>query len=87
MNILQCAEHIVINSFPYYLEGIAEQWFFILEEPITSTENLTQLLLYKRFRPSALDIELLEFKQSTTETVDDYIHRVLKLCADSNLAD
>ena len=86
MNILQCAEHVVINSFPHYLEGIAEQWFYNLEEPINSIEHLKQLL-YKRFRPSALNIELLDFRQSMTETVDDYIHRVLKLCADSNLAD
>jgi len=83
-NILQCAEKIIISPFSYYLEGIAEQWFYSLRESITSTDNLTELL-YKRFRHSALTIALLEFKQSNTETVDDYIHRVLKLCADKNL--
>ncbi|VDI61163.1 Hypothetical predicted protein [Mytilus galloprovincialis] len=44
-----------------------------------------QELLYTRFKPTPLTVEMLQVEQENSESVDDYIHRVMKMCADANL--
>ncbi|CAG2187386.1 unnamed protein product [Mytilus edulis] len=84
MNIMNCTEQTIVQSFSHFLTGKAEQWFLTLNEQVV-TLNRLQELLYTRFKPTPLTVEMLQVEQGNSESVDDYIHRVMKMCADANL--
>ncbi|CAC5363296.1 unnamed protein product [Mytilus coruscus] len=81
IDVEECRDY---EAFSPEKEGKAQQWFLNLSELVV-TRNLLQALLYIRFKPTLLTAKMLQVEQEKSENVDDYIHRVMKLCADANL--
>ncbi|XP_078321230.1 uncharacterized protein LOC111115713 isoform X1 [Crassostrea virginica] len=72
-----------ILSLPFYLTGAAEAWFATLSnEAKASVESIRQAF-HDRFRPtSAHNFQLMDVRQGSEETVDDFIFRVSSLTTD-----
>jgi hypothetical protein len=73
--------------FPSYLEGDAEKWYHSVSDNMKTSVSRIKDVLFTRYCPSKLSVELIDINQSETETVDEYIHRVLKQCADTDMSD
>lgn len=87
MTLQGLTEARICQYFPCYLEGNAEYWYNNLNDSIKKSFNLLKEAFLKRFRPTQLNVELMDISQGEQETVDDYIHRVLKQFADADVTE
>ncbi|KAK3097873.1 hypothetical protein FSP39_014042 [Pinctada imbricata] len=72
-----------IQSLHFYLEGAAETWFHALD-PIfkSSLETLKAAFMARFCSSSKLNLKMMDVRQSETETVEEYFHRVTSSLAD-----
>ena len=79
-------EASAILTLPFYLTGIAHQWFLNLEQSAKGTLKSVEEAFYSRFKPTApVNKDVLRVQQGTGESVDKYLYRVRKLAADSTM--
>ena len=82
------SEMTAIKMLPFYLIGIAKQWFIHLAEDSKGSLSKVRDAFYQRFRPTApINKEVLKVQQCPGEKVDQYLFRVRTLAADSTLDD
>ena len=62
----------ICQILPNFLEGPAETWFYTLTDTVRSSVDIFKEALFKRFRPSQLNVELMDIRQGENETDDDY---------------
>ncbi|KAK3100025.1 hypothetical protein FSP39_013636 [Pinctada imbricata] len=80
------SEVTAIRALPFYLAGIAFQWFMHLTPDYKTTLAKVEEAFYKRFKPKApINKEVIRVNQAPGETVDHYIFRVRRLAADSTM--
>ena len=87
MMIQNITDAITCTFFPHYLEGGAEKWYHSVSDTMKTSVSRIKDVLFTRYCPSKLSVELIDINQSETETVGEYIHRVLKQCADTDMSD
>jgi hypothetical protein len=87
MMIQKITDAMTCTFFPSYLEGDAEQWYHSVSDTMKTSVSRIKDALFTRYCPSKLSVELIDINQSETETVDEYIHRVLKQCTDTDMSD
>lgn len=85
--IQNITDAMICTFFPSYLEGDAEQWYYSVSDTMKTSVARIKDVLFTRYCPSKLSVELIDINQSEMETVDEYIHRVLKQCADTDMSD
>ena len=72
------AEWEALLVLPFYLIGIAEQWFELLDVNTKSSLDKIKTAFLNRFnKQKQEDIGLTNLKQQENESVDNYIHRAL----------
>ncbi|KAK3097358.1 hypothetical protein FSP39_008986 [Pinctada imbricata] len=82
----QMPEASAITALPFYLTGIAQQWFLHLAPQFKVSLNKVGEAFFKRFKPKEpINKEVLRVNQAPGETVDQYLFRVRRLAADSTM--
>ncbi|KAK3101376.1 hypothetical protein FSP39_003102 [Pinctada imbricata] len=75
-----------ITMLPFYLLGVALQFFNHLEPPCKSSLTRIRDALFERFKPSIpISQRLMKIQQETGETVDNYMFRVRKLSVECTM--
>lgn len=70
-------ETAAIQAFPFQLGPQVLQWFLTIAEDQKSTLNALKRTFFKRFSPdSTFDVAILNIKQFTEESVEDYFARL-----------
>lgn len=83
LSLQKLSEAVAIDTLPFYLTGTAESWFFSLDSNIKSSSESIRQAIHNRFKPSTgHSLQLMDFKQKETESVEDIIHRVTSLTTD-----
>ncbi|KAK3105081.1 hypothetical protein FSP39_016868 [Pinctada imbricata] len=86
VNLHQMTDINAIRALPFYLKGIALQWFLHLGQECKTSLVVVQDSIFKRFKPKApVNKEILRVQQAPGESVDQYLYRVRKLAADSTM--
>ncbi|CAG2233715.1 unnamed protein product [Mytilus edulis] len=76
--IMRMAEWEAILVLPFYLCGIAEQWFEMIDSTTKASLAHIKLSFLNRFKQHKQeDIGLTYLRQQENEPVDQYIHRAL----------
>ena len=68
---------MICTFFPSYLEGDAEQWYH--SDTMKTSVSRIKDVLFTRYCPSKLSVELIDINQSETETVDEYIYVTVQI--------
>ena len=77
-------EATAIKMLPFYLLGIAHQWFLHLDAAFKTSLTKVEEAFYQRFKPTApISKAVLKVQQLAGEKVDNYVYRVRQLAADS----
>ena len=75
--LLNLTERQMLDYLPFYLEGVAKEWFFQLSETIKSNLTRVKDAFLERFSPNTpFNLEVWELNQGENETVENFIHRV-----------
>ncbi|CAG2245745.1 unnamed protein product [Mytilus edulis] len=78
ITLQRMTEWDVILVLPFYLCGIAKQWFEMIDSTTTSSLANIQASFLNRFKQHKQeDIGLTYLRQQENEPVDQYLHRVL----------
>ncbi|XP_071121641.1 uncharacterized protein [Mytilus edulis] len=77
-----------ILCFPFYLDGIAKQWWHMLDTSANNSLNHIKTAFLNRFRPlEEDDVGLTNLRQLEHESVTEYIHRALGYNKDRSVID
>ncbi|CAC5405963.1 unnamed protein product [Mytilus coruscus] len=77
-----------ILCFPFYLDGIANQWWHMLDTSVNNSLSHIKTAFLNRFRPlEEDDVGLTNLRQSEHESVTENIHRALSYNKDRSVAD
>lgn len=68
-----------ILMLPFFMVGVAREWFSLLPATCKNTLAQVEQALYKRFKTAKHGSKLTELKQGETESCEDYIHRAMSL--------
>ena len=82
------SEQTALSNFAFHLEGVAFQWYFHqLADTAKSSLSTLKDAFFKRFSAdkSIFDVNILQVKQSVSETVDDYVARIYTQTSDYNI--
>ena len=76
----ELSEKKIVDAFPFYLESHAKVWYDSLSFEQKSNINVLKLLFFNRFKEfdNFFDLSVLQMKQGVTESVGDYLTRILK---------
>ena len=79
-------EKMAIQMLPFYLLGVAKQWFINLGDASKATISQVREAFFQRFIPTAhINKEVVQVKHFVGEKVDRYLFRVRTLAADRAL--
>lgn len=69
-----------MGDFPFHLEDQAKVWYDSLPMEQKSNQGIIKSLFFERFKEldNFLDLSVLQMKQAMTESVGDYITRIIK---------
>lgn len=74
---------VAIDTLPFYLKGAAESWFYSVDDGVKQSISTIKQAIHNRFQESSRNrLELMDVKQKTTESVEDFIHRVTQMTTD-----
>ncbi|VDI17401.1 Hypothetical predicted protein [Mytilus galloprovincialis] len=77
-----------ILCFPFYLDGIAKQWWHMLDTSVTNSLSNIKTAFLNRFRAlEEDDVGLTNLRQLENESVTEYIHRALSYNKDKSVVD
>ena len=77
--IQNITDAMICTFFPSYLEGDAEQWYHRVSDTMKTSVSRIKDVLFTRYCPSELSVELIDINQSETETVDEYIYVTVQI--------
>ena len=86
VTLLNLTERQMLDYLPFYLEGVAKEWFFQLPETIKSNLTRVKEAFLERFSPNTpFNLEVWELNQGENETVENFIHRVKRSARNSQI--
>lgn len=76
----EAPERKIVGDFPFHLEDQAKVWYDSLPMEQKSNQGIIKSLFFERFKEldNFLDLSVLQMKQAMTESVGDYITRIIK---------
>jgi hypothetical protein len=88
-NLYDLPDHKVIDVFPFHLEENAKIWYDALPYEDKTNSNTIKILFQERFREpdNSLDLSVLQMKQNITESVSDYLSRIIKTASIKSIPD
>jgi hypothetical protein len=88
-NLYDLPDHKVIDVFPFHLEENAKIWYDALPYEDKTNSNTIKILFQERFKEpdNFLDLSVLQMKQNITESVSDYLSRIIKTASIKNIPD
>ena len=80
-------DHKVIDVFPFHLEENAKIWYDALPFEDKHNANTIKHLFLQRFKEpdNFLDLSILQMKQNITESISDYLSRIIKTASIKNI--
>lgn len=83
ISLQKWSEKVAIDTLPFYLKGAAESWFYSVDDGVKQSISTIKQAIHNRFQESSRNrLELMDVKQKTTESVEDFIHRVTQMTTD-----
>ncbi|XP_063415636.1 uncharacterized protein LOC134697349 isoform X2 [Mytilus trossulus] len=79
------SESETVGMFPLHVSNTVQDWFFSLGEGVRRNLQLLKEAFLERFQRRNLEYSLQHIKQHQSESVNDYINRILAQTADSNV--
>ncbi|CAG2257252.1 unnamed protein product [Mytilus edulis] len=83
--LLKFTESDTVGVFPLYVSSTMQDWFYSLEEGVRRNLQRRKDAFLERFQRRNLEYSLQHIKQNQSESVDDYINRILAQTSDSNV--
>ncbi|XP_076079747.1 uncharacterized protein LOC143049869 [Mytilus galloprovincialis] len=78
-------ESEIVGMFPLHVSNTVQDWFYSLEEGVRRNLQRLKEAFLERFQRRNLEYSLQHIKQHQSESVNDYINRILAQTSDSNV--
>lgn len=76
INLQKLSDKMAIDTLSFYLKGAAESWFYSFDDAMKRSLTTIKEAIHQRFQPSSQNnLEMMDVKQKSSETVEDFIHR------------
>lgn len=77
---------MAIDTLSFYLKGAAESWFYSFDDAMKRSLTTIKEAIHQRFQPSSQNnLEMMDVKQKSSETVEDFIHRETLMTTDKRV--
>ncbi|VDH89534.1 Hypothetical predicted protein [Mytilus galloprovincialis] len=78
-------ESETVGMFPLHVSSTVQDWFYLLEEGVRRNLQRLKEAFLERFQRRNLEYSLQHIKQNQSESVNDYINRILAQTSDSSV--
>lgn len=80
------SDKMAIDTLSFYLTGAAESWLYSFDDAIKRSLTTIKEAIHQRFQPSSQNnLEMMDVKQKSSETVEDFIHRETLMTTDKRV--
>lgn len=86
INLQKLSDKMAIDTLSFYLKGAAESWFYSFDDAMKRSLTTIKEAIHQRFQPSSQNnLEMMDVKQKSSETVEDFIHRETLMTTDKRV--
>jgi hypothetical protein len=82
---LKYSEYETATSVPFFVADYAQDWYYALDDFMRTNLQRLKAAFFERFQRRNIEYDLHNIKQLESETVDDYLMRILTQTRDSRV--